>query len=236
MSILQQIAEITPATTTPEIETFVKALGLHDAHHIPVIPEEIANDGNCFLNVKAAIRLHGGSICYGWLIRECGGLWLAAEFYSVRVTPLGMLVDVTPKEDGEIDRVLFAPDLRYESDFNVLHRPRIVRRQRIYRPTVVQLESELAAMSNARRAYELRRATEKGLPLLEWRALNNPDPLEQAIDSYLAILEELDGILAPALRGRHCGVPDLLPELIDRVTRAQRRVSRVLAAQGLTNR
>jgi hypothetical protein len=224
------LAEITPAVMTRQIVDFVSSIGCDHALFIPVMLEEDARGGNCFTHVKGSIRLHGGSLRYGWLIRQsAAGLWLSAEFHAVRRTGFGLLVDVTPQDERKEDRVLFAPDPRYAPEFRYLERPGI-RHQRTYRKPSGRIETELAAMSTGRRGYEQRRAAEAGLPLTKSRALNNPDPLEQAVDDYLATLVELDRIFVPAPKGRRCARPELLPDLRDRITRAQRRVLRALAA------
>jgi hypothetical protein len=76
---------------------------------IPVKPDASARVNECFFNVRNKIARDGGEIQHGWAIWERPGLFIEAEFHGVWVSPEMILVDVTPKVDGETE-ILFLPD------------------------------------------------------------------------------------------------------------------------------
>lgn len=65
---------------------------------------------NCFFNTWAKIKYSGGGKQTGWLIaQDSVNDFIEAQFHAVWVDPNGVLVDVTPRTDGE-KRVMFIPD------------------------------------------------------------------------------------------------------------------------------
>jgi hypothetical protein len=100
----------TPAEITPSV---LKFCGQVVPNTLPVwVPVRVEKDSvysDCFFNVAAKTKVHGGTVQYGWTIWEEPGLWLEAEFHAVWVDPGGEdRVDITPHE-GE-DKILFLPD------------------------------------------------------------------------------------------------------------------------------
>lgn len=64
----------------------------------------------CHLNVRCHVKTHGGSVVNGWMIWDYEPFTFAeAEFHCVWRSPAGLLVDLTPKVDGESE-ILFLPD------------------------------------------------------------------------------------------------------------------------------
>ena len=66
---------------------------------------------DCFNNVKALVAAKGGTRVIGWTVWEWPNTYLEAEFHAVWKADDGRLVDVTPKDGGEV-RILFVPDAR----------------------------------------------------------------------------------------------------------------------------
>ncbi|HVU25768.1 MAG TPA: hypothetical protein VHE13_16680 [Opitutus sp.] len=69
----------------------------------------------CFENSQAKVETSGGSVVLGWTLWEFPRVMIEGEFHAVWRSPDGVLVDVTPRPDGE-ERILFVPDVsrRYE--------------------------------------------------------------------------------------------------------------------------
>lgn len=64
---------------------------------------------DCYLSVARKQARDKGGIQHGWTIWEWDGTLLEAEFHAVWVSPGGVLVDVSPKADGETE-IVFLPD------------------------------------------------------------------------------------------------------------------------------
>ena len=63
----------------------------------------------CFENSRRKAEVAGGSVVHGWTIWEYPRVLIEGEFHAVWRSPDGLLVDVTPRPDGE-ERILFLPD------------------------------------------------------------------------------------------------------------------------------
>lgn len=75
----------------------------------PAEPIEAFEPEASFRKVASVVKSEGGSIQYGWLIREQPGVFVEGEFHAVWKRPNGSLVGVTPMQNGELE-VLFLPD------------------------------------------------------------------------------------------------------------------------------
>lgn len=81
----------------------------------------------CHINVWAHWKRNpGGSVVTGWVIWQAkAARFIEAEFHSVWCDPTGVLLDVTPRKDGE-RFVLFVRDVRREITlFELLGQPAI---------------------------------------------------------------------------------------------------------------
>lgn len=201
MADLQRLAEETPLRITAELTQLSREIGCAAPGYIPLMVEPEAQSDACVLNVMRAIRLCGGEFRYGWLLRECAGLWITAEFHAVRELDSGLLVDETPQEGPEDGGyVLFAPDRQYAVGFDFRKRPNPVRKRIYGAPGVV-------------RPIRLD-APRRGL--------------SAGIDQYLKVLSELDLILQPELRGCVCIDPHRFAMLRTKTEDLQRRLARLV--------
>ena len=71
-------------------------------------PECLPN--RCFENVPKVVKKRGGSVQYGWSMRQTPH-FAEGEFYAVWRDLEGRLVDVTPSPDGQT-QILFLPDFK----------------------------------------------------------------------------------------------------------------------------
>lgn len=112
-----------PHTTTPSvisrpvrqlIEIIVPG---GKAHYLAVTPEGDAQVNECFPNVAAKVARDGGRMLCGWQLWEWPHVMVEAEFHAVWLSPVGAMVDITPKPQGETT-IFFVPDLRrsYEGE------------------------------------------------------------------------------------------------------------------------
>ena len=62
----------------------------------------------CHLNVAHRIKHHGGERVLGWMI-WASSLFVEGEAHAVWKSPLGELLDITPRGDGE-ELIVFVPD------------------------------------------------------------------------------------------------------------------------------
>jgi hypothetical protein len=85
----------------------IDAAGLPD--HVPVEPGGGCRPGACFENVIDIVKRQGGSVQYGWSIREQPRAFVEGEFYAVWRSPDGTLIDVTPRGDGQT-QIVFLSD------------------------------------------------------------------------------------------------------------------------------
>lgn len=65
---------------------------------------------NCFFNTWVKMNYSGGGRQHGWMIaQDSTKEFIEAQFHAVWINPEGVLIDVTPRPDGE-KRVMFVPD------------------------------------------------------------------------------------------------------------------------------
>ncbi|MEA3213293.1 MAG: hypothetical protein QOE70_6350 [Chthoniobacter sp.] len=77
--------------------------------YVPVSPEMECLPGRCFENVTEIVKRRGGSVQYGWSMREQPAVYVDAAFHAVWRCTNGALIDVTPRTDGQT-QIVFLPD------------------------------------------------------------------------------------------------------------------------------
>jgi hypothetical protein len=84
------------------------------------VPVEVAADGevlDCFANVRRVVERSGGRTVFGWSIWEWRNIYLEAIHHAIYESPTGTLIDVTPLQMTNVDRILFLPDDTVPYDF-----------------------------------------------------------------------------------------------------------------------
>jgi hypothetical protein len=185
-----------PGEVTEAIASFAAQLSPLPPVHIPLRKEARASYGWPADGVREKIRADGGSIRFGWRLREWRPVLLTAEFHAVWVDPDGNLVDITPDvAAGEIS--LFVPDPAYSdlqdgdpypsTRYHVLHQ----RRDRSQ-----EIAERIARMKPAQRAYEERRAQKARQTLEDWLSDKlYPDPVPQSIALFIEACQSFDAKL-----------------------------------------
>src|ERR1700733_3018912 len=89
--------EIAPSIGSDAVQAFAAELSQEAAVDVLLMDE---NDDGIYGwpadGIRERIRTRGGSIGFGWRLREWPGVLLTAEFHAVWVDPEGVLVDITP--------------------------------------------------------------------------------------------------------------------------------------------
>jgi hypothetical protein len=81
---------------------------------IPLEPLDVQPINECFSVVPNYVAAHGGYVVLGWAIWEWPRVSIEAEFHCVWRSPVGHLVDITPKpEPMESITFLLDPARRY---------------------------------------------------------------------------------------------------------------------------
>jgi hypothetical protein len=150
--------------------------------------------------IRERIRTRGGSIGFGWRLREWPCVLLTAEFHAVWVDPEGVLVDITPAViAGETSA--FVPDPTYPETFDFdQHPPNRYKVLHVAPDRSADVARRIAQMKPSQRAYEERRATKVGKTLEDWILGKFPtDPLVQPIAAFVdacqAFEAELPGLV-----------------------------------------
>ncbi len=101
----------TPSQITEDIEELCKELD-HSAHPIfvRVQLEPDAERAECTRNVHKKIMIAGGQIRFGWVIWEIPNIMIEAVYHAIWISPRGEPIDITPKKQVNVDRVLFLED------------------------------------------------------------------------------------------------------------------------------
>jgi hypothetical protein len=178
--------ETTPTAITPAVIALCESLNTEPPAYMPVQEDRCGLYGFCNLGVLGKIKADGGTIRFGWIIWEYPGLYLTAEFHSVWVDSSGVLIDITPKPDGETE-IVFASGPFYPSDFDFTKRPNSRRIRTYEAPSRGDLARiRITKMTASQVRYETERAMKKGMALEQWIELRLPvDPLPKLIDDYL---------------------------------------------------
>ena len=87
----------TPIEITEQIITLCKEIDKSQKpYRVPVKPENWAEPGECFFNVKTKVEKDGGQIQFGWTIREWPKIMIEAEFHAIWISPENTPIDITP--------------------------------------------------------------------------------------------------------------------------------------------
>ncbi len=188
--------ERVPAEVTDAITSFAAELSPLPPVHIPLREDDHAAYGWPADGVREKIRADGGSIGFGWRLREWQPVMLTAEFHAVWVDPDGNLVDITPDiADGETS--LFVPDPAYaEPQDGSPHPPTRYHVLHQRRDRSGEIGERIARMKPAQRAYEERRAQKAGQTLEDWLSDKlYPDPVPQSIALFIDACQSFDAKL-----------------------------------------
>ena len=215
--------DIVPAEVTDVIRAFAAEFSPLPPLHVPLRKDAQAIYGWPADGVGEKIRTHGGSIRFGWRMREWPRVLLTAEAHAVWVDPDGALIDITPDvADGDIS--LFVPT---SEPFGFGKRPPTRYHVLYSAPDQSQAIAErIARMTSGQRAYEDRRAQKAGQTLDAWiRDKYYHDPLPGLIAAFIAACDAFDA-----------GLPTL-PSLIQAVTNAaeEQPPQTLPSAQGRTD-
>jgi hypothetical protein len=188
---------------TDVIRTFAAEFSPLPPVHVPLRKHPQAAYGWPADGVAEKIRIRGGSIGYGWRLREWPGVLLTAEPHAVWVDPDWTLIDVTRDvADGDMSLFVPAPQpsatgQRPPTQCHVLYAA----------PDRSEAAAErIAGMTTGQRAYEDRRAQKAGQPLEAWirdKYFNDPLPgliaaFIEACDTFDAQLPTLPGLIQAA--------------------------------------
>jgi hypothetical protein len=100
----------TPNEITAEIIVFCREIDpIYKPFFVPVKASEVVRHNFCMTDVPRYAKNYGGKVQLGWIIWEAPSLFLEAEFHATWVSPAGVLIDVTPKPDGE-RQILYLKD------------------------------------------------------------------------------------------------------------------------------
>lgn len=203
--------DIVPPDVTEVIRAFAAELGPLPPVHVPLRRDDLAVYGWPADGIAWKIRNDGGSIQFGWRLREWPGILLTAEAHAVWVDPDGALVDITRDvADGDIS--LFVPLPSDSEPFNFDQRP-ATRYRVLYTPPgrSAAVAERIASMKTSQRAYEERRGRKAGKSLEEWiDSKFHHDPLPDQIAAFIAACDAFDAKLP--------GLPDLIVIDPDAVT------------------
>jgi len=193
--------DIVPSAVTEVIEALAAELGPLPPVHVTLRKDDHAIYGWPEDGIAEKIRADGGSIRFGWRMREWPGVLLTAEPHAVWVDPEGTLIDVTPDvKDG--DTSLFVPVASYPEPFGPDRRPPT--RYRVLHSTPdrsAAVAERIALMKPGQRAYEERRAQKASMTLDEWiRDKYYHDPLPGQIAAFIEACGAFDARL-PTLPG-----------------------------------
>lgn len=230
-----QVIETTPGELTEALKQFCGTLSGEAPEFTPVVSDWHGLHGFCNLTVATHIAENGGSAVPGWTIWEWKGVFWTAEFHLCWRSPLGTIIDVTPKPDGETS-ILFVPDTTYPEDFDFTKRPRNVR-QRIRQAADKQPEIDrlIEKLNPTQRVYEENRAQKAGLSLGSWIARKiEDDPIIELIDQTITACNEHEEYEDSKREGQYIRADQKLRDLIMRRQRRMERLKTVMAAESRT--
>jgi hypothetical protein len=190
--------EIVPSTDTEAVQVFTAELSPMPPVVVPLREDD--EDGIYGWpadGVRQKISNHGGSISFGWRLREWPEILLAAEFHAVWVDADGALVDITPAvTSGETS--LFVSDPNYPETFDSDQRqPTRYKVLHSAPDRSEEIAQRIAQMKPGQRAYEARRAHKAGRTLEEWVLSKYPaDPLLLSIAAYIETCNAFEKKLA----------------------------------------
>jgi len=226
--------EIVPSIETAAVQAFAAELSPVPPVRVPLRDDDDGLYGWPADGVREKIRTHGGSIRFGWRLRESPDVVPTAEFHAVWVDPEGTLVDITPAVTGDGPSV-FVPDPNYPATFDVDQCPPTRYRVLHTAPDLSGAIAErIAQMKPSQRAYEERRAAKVGKTLEDWILGKFPaHPLLQPIAAFVDACQAFDARL-PGLPGLIRTAPDTIAnEIIERARLAD-AAGAATAADALT--
>lgn len=100
-----------PKNINDNVIRLIGKMGLSNSNPIQV-DVRLENDAkplNCYFNVEEKVKRDGGSIVYGWAILK-GDLILEAEHHGIWKSDSGLLYDITPREEINLDSIMFIED------------------------------------------------------------------------------------------------------------------------------
>lgn len=104
-----------PEKTDKKVNILLKKIKSdHEPVYVPVHPERYAQINQCIPAVERKVKNDNGEIVYGWQILKTR-LICEAVFHAVWKSPLGELIDITPKQ-CIVDNILFVPDDKIHYD------------------------------------------------------------------------------------------------------------------------
>jgi hypothetical protein len=193
--------EIVPSIESDAVQEFAAELSGVPPVTVPLRDDDDVLYGYPADGIREKILTDGGSIQFGWRLREWPGVVLTAEFHAVWVDPEGTLVDITPAVIGD-EPSAFVPDPTYPDTFDFDQHP--PNRYKVLHTAPDRSEAvanRIAQMKPAQRAYEERRASKSGKTLEEWILGKFPtDPLVQPIAAFVDACQAFDARL-PGLPG-----------------------------------
>lgn len=204
--------DIVPLVVTEVIQAFAAELSPLPPVHVPLRKDDNAVYGWPADGIREKIRADGGSILFGWRLREWPRVVLTAEFHAVWVDPEGTLIDITcDVADG--DTSLFVPDPSYSETFGPDQRPST--RYHVLHAELDRSEAiaeRIVRLKPGQRVYEERRAAKAGKTLEEWiRDKFFADHLSGRINAYIKACDGFDAKL-PTLPSLIQTDPRLLEE------------------------
>lgn len=99
-----------PEITNDSIKQILLSIGVNNTPiYVNTVLEPEAEVNNCFLNVSKKVDAEQGEIVYGWQFWERPYM-IEAEFHAVWRSHKGEIIDITPKSDPTINKILFVID------------------------------------------------------------------------------------------------------------------------------
>jgi len=206
--------DIVPPVVSEVIQAFASELSPTPPVHVPLRKDDRAVYGWPSDGIKEKINTDGGSIQFGWRMREWPGVLLTAEPHAVWVDSEGTLIDIT-RDVAASDTSLFVPVASDAEVFGPDQHPPTRYRVLYTAPDRSEAVAErIAQMKSGQRAYEERRAQKAGKTLEEWtHDKYYHEPLPGQIAAFIKACEAFDARL-PTLASLIQTDPD--------VTQAQR--------------
>lgn len=93
--------QTTPSSLDATVTNFCRSELGGEPRYVSLQILPYCQHGMCFLNVWDAVKQYGGKAVYGWIVWYDPGVLIEGEYHAVWERPDGLLVDVTPKPDGE---------------------------------------------------------------------------------------------------------------------------------------
>jgi len=188
--------DIAPSAQAEVVQALAAELSSLPPVRVPLRQDDRAVYGWPADGIAAKIGADGGSLQFGWRLREWPEVLLTAEPHAVWVDPDGTLVDITPDVSGG-DTSLFVPVVSFPEPFGPERRP--PNRYRVLHTPpdrTAAVAERIARMKSSQRAYENRRAGKAGMTLEEWIVGKyHRDPLPAQIAAFIAACDEYDAML-----------------------------------------